>query len=65
MKEAIIYLAENSLDGYIGEVDVSRESNGAGGLQAYRCGRDFFCFLPGVAYPFMCSVPINSHIPHR
>lgn len=37
MKEAILSLAEGSLDAAVGTVDVSREANGAEGLQAYRC----------------------------
>lgn len=38
MKEAVMSLAAESLDGYVGELDVSREVNGAEGLQVYRCG---------------------------
>lgn len=38
MKDAVLALAAESLDGYVGELDVSREVNGAGGLQAYRYG---------------------------
>lgn len=38
MKEAILSLAAASLDDYVGELDVSREVNGAEGLQVYRYG---------------------------
>lgn len=38
MKDALMSLAENALDSFIGELDVSRENNGAQGLQAYRYG---------------------------
>lgn len=36
MKNAITNLGKESLDGYVGDLLVSRESNGAKGLQAYR-----------------------------
>lgn len=36
MKEAILSLAAGSLDGSVGKLDVSRDLNGAAGLQAYR-----------------------------
>lgn len=36
MKEAISSLADESLDGFVGDLHVSRESNGAEGLQSYR-----------------------------
>lgn len=39
MKAAILSLAAESLDGYVGELDVSRDFTGAEGLQAYRYGR--------------------------
>lgn len=39
MKEAINFLAAESLDGFVGDLHVSRESNGAEGLQSYRCIR--------------------------
>lgn len=38
MEDAIMSLAETASDGFIGDLDVSRESNGAQGLQAYRFG---------------------------
>lgn len=37
MMAAIESLAHESLDGFLGRIDVSREANGAEGLQAYRC----------------------------
>lgn len=36
MKEAILSLAESFFDDFVGELDVSREVNGAAGLEAYR-----------------------------
>lgn len=36
MKEAVASLADDSFDGFIGDLHVSRESNGAEGLQSYR-----------------------------
>lgn len=36
MKEAILSLAAKSFDGFVGELDVSREVNGAEGLEVYR-----------------------------
>lgn len=37
MKEALASLADDSFDGFVGDLHVSRESNGAEGLQSYRC----------------------------
>lgn len=36
MREAVLSLADHSFDGFIGDLHVSREVNGAEGLQAYR-----------------------------
>lgn len=36
IREGVLSLAGNSFDGSIGDVRVSREVNGAEGLQAYR-----------------------------
>lgn len=42
MKEAILSLAESSFDDFVGGLDVSREVNGAAGLEAFRC-TDGYC----------------------
>lgn len=57
MRNAIAVAADASLDGYIGDLLVSRESNGAQGLQTYRYGVSLFLLLylcpiwPGVCSP--------------
>lgn len=36
IREAVLSIANHSFDGFIGDLQVSREVNGAEGLQAYR-----------------------------